>query len=282
MTVTLGELLAQAAGRLRDAGVDNPRSDARLLLAAALGCSREVVMAYPERAVPPDDVALAEAYIARRAAREPVSRILGAREFWSLPFAVSPAVLDPRADSETLVAALLAAVSAGQAARQLLDLGTGSGCLLLALLSELPAAWGLGLDRSFDALTAAQRNARALGLAGRAHFCQSDWCGAVEGTWDIVVSNPPYIASSAIAALAPEVRGHDPRAALDGGEDGLAAYRALLPGARRCLAPEGLLALEVGATQAAAVTALLRAAGFSRIENRQDLGGVERCLLARL
>jgi release factor glutamine methyltransferase len=265
---------------LRAAGVENPRGDARLLLAAALGCSRETVMAYPERPVPEAQAALAAAYIDRRAAREPVSRILGAREFWSLPFAITPAVLDPRADSETLVEAVLAAAAAGQPARRLLDLGTGSGCLLLALLNELPRAWGAGLDRSFDALAAARANAKALGMAERTAFLQGNWCDALGGPWDIIVSNPPYVASGDIEALAPEVRLHDPYSALDGGGDGLAAYRALVPAARRALPLGGLLALELGAGQADAVRDLLQAAGFGRIEGRQDLAGVVRCLLA--
>lgn len=276
----IGALLSEAAKGLRDAEVENPRGDARLLLAAALDCSREIVMAYPERPVTEEQATQMRGLVARRATREPLSRILGEREFWSLPFVIAPAVLDPRPDSETLVEALIAAVAAGQPARRLLDLGTGSGCLLLALLHELPEARGLGLDRFFDALTIARRNAQSLGLSARTAFLQGNWCAALSGTWDIIVSNPPYIESDAIADLAPEVRCHDPRPALDGGLDGLDAYRALLPGARRCLAPNGLLALEVGAMQAEAVTGLLRAAGFGRIESRQDLGGVVRCLMA--
>jgi release factor glutamine methyltransferase len=170
---------------------------------------------------------------------------------------------------------------AGAAALRLLDLGTGSGCLLLALLSELPSARGLGTDISHAALMTAQVNANRLGLAERAAFLQASWCEAIGPGWDIIVSNPPYIAEAVISALDPEVRCHDPQAALDGGADGLAAYRALLPGAVRCLAPGGLLALEVGAGQAGAVSALLAGQGFGQIDGKRDLAGVVRCLLAR-
>ena len=279
--MTVGELVARAAERLQAAGIENSRGDARLLIAEVLACRREIVMAYPERTLRAEERRSAEALIARRAAREPVSRILGRREFWSLSFAVTTAVLDPRADSETLVAAVLEHAPAGKAALRLLDLGTGSGCLLLALLSELPSARGLGTDISHAALMTARANANSLGLAERAAFLQASWCEAIGPGWDIIVSNPPYIAEAVISALDPEVRCHDPQAALDGGADGLAAYRALLPGAVRCLAPGGLLALEVGVGQAGAVSALLAGQGFGKIDGKRDLAGVVRCLLAR-
>jgi len=279
--MTVGDLVARAAGRLQAAGVENPRGDARLLIAEALVCRREMVMAYPERALEAKERQLAEALIARRAAREPVSRILGRREFWSLPFTVTTAVLDPRADSETLVAAVLEHAPGDRAAPRLLDLGTGCGCLLLALLSELTSARGLGTDTSHAALMTAKENAKRLGLARRAAFVQASWCDAIGPGWDIILSNPPYIAAAVISTLDPEVRCHDPQTALDGGADGLAAYRALLPGAVRCLASGGLLALEVGVGQAEAVSALLAGVGLRQIDAKPDLAGVVRCLLAR-
>ena len=279
--MTLGQLVEAAVEQLRAAGIENPRRDARVLIAAVLDCAPQITMAYPQRPVAPKETQAVESVIARRAAREPVSRIMGEREFWSLPFLITPAVLDPRADSETLVEGVLAALAGRAHPWRLLDLGTGSGCLLLALLSALPQAWGLGVDISYGALAVARENARQLELAGRSGFLRGNWCDALSGRWDVIVSNPPYIASADIPALDPEVRCHDPVTALDGGGDGMAAYRALLPAARRCLAPRGLLALEVGAGQASAVSALLRHAGFGGIESKRDLGGVARCLLAR-
>ncbi|MGE5766906.1 MAG: peptide chain release factor N(5)-glutamine methyltransferase, partial [Bacteroidota bacterium] len=262
-SATLAEAVAAAVARLAAAGIDDPRRDARLLICRLLGGGPELLLARPERVLTPDEGARIAAAVARRAAREPVSRILGEREFWSLPFGLNAATLDPRPDSETLVAAVLAALPAvlpGRAAPlTLLDLGTGSGCLLLALLSELPDATGCGIDISAAAVEQATANAARLGLAGRARFLHRSWAEGMdpEAAWDVVLSNPPYIASGEIAGLAPEVAAYDPRAALDGGPDGLAAYRALVPVAARLLRAGGLVALEVGAGQAEAVEVLL-------------------------
>lgn len=280
---TLAEVVAAATARLCAAGIEDARRDARLLACRLLGAGPELLLARPERVLTPEEAARIEAAVARRAAREPVSRILGEREFWGLSFGLNAATLDPRPDSETLVAALLAALPDHAAPLSLLDLGTGTGCLLLALLSELPQATGCGIDISAAAVEQAATNAARLGLAARARFlCHSWGCGLDigEGRWDVVVSNPPYIASGEIVGLAPEVAAYDPAAALDGGADGLAAYRVLIPAAAAVLRPGGLIALEIGWGQAAAVEALLAEAGLAPLQRARDLAGVERCLLA--
>ncbi len=278
---TLGAALESAAARLRRAGVAAPRRDARLLLAACLGAGPERVVGYPERPLGAAEADRFEGFVARRAAREPVSRILGRREFWGLDLRLDAAVLDPRPDSETLIEALLEALPDRGARLRILDLGTGSGCLLLALLSELPAAEGLGIDISPEALASAAGNAAALGLAARARFRIADWRRGLDGHWDVIVCNPPYVADSELAGLEPEVADHDPRLALAGGPDGLSAYRALAPQVARVLAPGGILCFEIGIGQAGAVAELLQAAGFAAPRRRRDLAGVERCLLAR-
>jgi release factor glutamine methyltransferase len=254
--------LARATEILRAAGLEDPRAEARAVL----------------RAVPE---AQHEQALAERAAGKPLSRILGRREFWSLEFALNEATLDPRPDSETLVEAVLKELGERDRPWRLLDLGTGTGSLLLALLSELKAAWGLGVDLAPRAASQARANAAALGLAGRSAFLADDWGASLSGGFDVVLSNPPYIASDQLPGLAPEVRLHDPAVALDGGSDGLAAYRALLPQARRLLRQGGLLALEIGFDQREAVEALLRPAGFSPLACRSDLGGRPRVWLAR-
>lgn len=277
---TVGEALARAAARLRAAGVDGARRDARLLLAAALGVAPDRILARPERSLGPGEAARAEGLVARRAAREPVSRILGAREFWGLTFALAPATLDPRPESETLVEAVLERIADRNAPIRILDLGTGTGCLLLALLSELPAARGLGVDLSEGALAAARANAARLGLAARARFERRNWGRGLAGPWQAIVSNPPYIREDEFEALAPEVKRFDPRSALVAGPDGLEAHRTLVPQAARLLAPGGILALEVGAGQAGPVEGLLVSAGLAPVGRIGDLGGVQRCLLA--
>ena len=292
---TIARTLAAAAARLAAAGVADPRRDARLLIAAAIEAGPERLIAEPERVLGAAEAARIEASISRRAAREPVSRILGRRGFWSLEFEITPDTLDPRPDSEALVAAVLARIGAQGlvgAPLSVLDLGTGSGCLLLALLSELPAATGLGLDISAAALDVARRNARNLGLSDRARFEIGDWAGGWPGdwpgdwgagsadSWQVIVSNPPYIKDSEIGDLAPEVARYDPKMALTAGSDGLDAYRNLLPRAARLLERGGVLALEVGRGQQDAVTALLAASGLTPLSRYRDLGGIERCLLA--
>jgi len=277
---TIRSALAECRAALAGAGVDSAALDARLLLAAALEVPVEQVVAWPERRIEPAAQDRLAALLARRAAREPMAHILGRREFWSLDFAVTCDVLIPRPDSETLVAAALAQIADRTAGVRLLDLGVGSGCLLLALLSELPHATGLGIDCSAAALAVAQRNATALGLAGRARFARGSWLEGVDGRFDIVISNPPYIACAELATLAPDVR-YEPRAALDGGEDGLDAYRIIAAGVPAVLAPGGFAAIEIGAGQAEFVTAILRRAGLEPWLECPDLSGTTRCLLAR-
>jgi release factor glutamine methyltransferase len=292
---TIARTLTAAAARLAAAGVEDPRRDARLLIAAALEVGPEHLIAHPARVLEHAETARIEALIARRAAREPVSRILGRRGFWSLDLEITPDTLDPRPDSETLVAAVLARIGAQGlvgAPLSVLDLGTGSGCLLLALLSELPAATGLGLDISAAALQVARRNARKLGLSHRARFAAADWAGdwagdcagdwgaGLDGSWQVIISNPPYITEAEIGELAPEVARYDPRLALTAGFDGLDAYRKLLPQAARLLGRGGVLALEVGRGRQDAVTALLAGSGLTALGRHRDLGGIERCLLA--
>lgn len=281
MDATIERLLLDAVARLRDAGCDTPRLDAVLLLAAALGLTPDRVRLEPARPVPAETAAIFAGWLTRRAAREPVARILGHREFWSLDFIVTPDVLDPRPDSETLVEAVLRALPDPGRALHMVDFGTGSGCLLLALLHALPQARGVGVDASPAALAVARRNAERLGLWPRAAFAASDWGQGLAGPFDLLISNPPYIPSAEIAALAPEVAHHDPAAALDGGADGLLAYRQLVPHLARLAAPGALVALEVGAGQAPDVEQLLVAGGFHSPVRHADLGGHERVLLAR-
>ena len=280
---SLAQALTAAAARLEAAGVEDPRRDARLLIAAALEVGPEHPIAHPERVLEGAETARIAPLIARRAAREPVSRILGRRDFWSLDLKITPDTLDPRPDSETLVAAVLERIGAQGlvgAALQILDLGTGSGCLLLALLSELPSATGLGLDISAAALGVARENARNLGFSDRARFERGDWGAGLGGSWQAIVSNPPYIRDQEIGELAPEVARYDPKSALTAGPDGLDAYRALLPQAARLLAKGGVLALEVGRGRQDAVETMMVASGLAPLGRYRDLGGIERCLLA--
>ncbi len=278
--MTLGEYLQTATRRLREAGVESPRGDARLLLSIALDKDPAFVIAHPDAPLGEETRARVEALLARRAEREPVSRIRGQREFWSLPLKVTADTLDPRPASETLVEAVLKRIGDRSAAIRILDLGTGSGCLLLALLSELPAATGLGVDISDAALDVARENAAALGLAERAQFERRCWGEGLGSGWSLVVSNPPYIGEAEVASLPPEVSRYDPLQALTAGPDALSAYRAIIPAALHLLAPDGLLALEVGAGQAAAVKSLIAEAGLTLLASARDLAGVERCLIA--
>lgn len=277
--MTVGEALAEATKRLAEAGIERPQAEARILLEAASGRGRGQIIAFPEHALTSAQRDRFDAQVSRRCAREPVSRILGKREFWSMSFAVGPATLDPRPDSETLVAAVLARIPDRNAGITLLDLGTGTGCLLLALLSELPQAQGVGIDISAGARDTAATNAEALGLSARAAFRLGDWARDISAQFDVIVSNPPYIESTSIAGLEPEVAQYDPRGALDGGADGLSAYRALIPQAAERLKPGGLLALEIGAGQGEAVRVLAAQAALIDLGSARDLAGIERCLL---
>ncbi|WP_081689145.1 peptide chain release factor N(5)-glutamine methyltransferase [Inquilinus limosus] len=275
----IAEALRDGTARLAVAGIDSAMSDARVLLMAALGWDRTALLSRAAEALPEAAAARYAGFLARRAGREPVSRILGRREFWSLDFALGPATLDPRPDSETLVEAALAA--APDRILRVLDLGTGTGCLLLAVLHDRPAAFGVGVDRSEAAARVARDNARALGLANRAAFLVGDWATALGVRFDLVLSNPPYIPEGEIAALEPEVRDHDPRLALSGGADGLDAYRALAAALPDLLEPGGTAVVELGIGQAPAVTEMFRGAGLDIAGTPHDLAGIERCVVAK-
>lgn len=272
-------ILNRIAARLVTAGVETARLDARLLLATALGRD-DAVLPHETLLEWNDDLEDSLARLVdRRLAGEPVSRIRGWREFWSLRFLLSPDTLDPRPDSETLVAA---ALKAGQlmSTPRLLDLGTGSGCLLLACLSELPEATGLGLDISSAAVVTAAQNATHLALSERAHFETASFADdlGIYGMFDLVICNPPYIPAGEVATLVPEVNKFDPARALDGGEDGLASWREVLPAIARQLVADGQAFVEIGATQQAAVTAIAADCGLIVSQSHADLAGIVRCL----
>jgi release factor glutamine methyltransferase len=239
------------------------------------------VFARPERVLGAAERARIAAIRERIAAREPLGRVLGQREFWGLEFALSPDTLEPRPESETIIEAVLARLSDRRGPYRFLDLGTGTGCLLLALLSEYPRASGVGIDLAPGAAATARLNAAALGLHGRASFAAGDWGRALTGGFDAVVANPTYIATAAIAGLMPEVRDHDPRLALDGGEDGLAAYRAIAADLSRLLVPGGWFAGEIGMGQEGAIAAIVAAGGLAIETIVPDLAGMPRCLVAR-
>ena len=277
----IGQALQQAAATLKDAGLETPRLDARCLLGHVLGKDPATLSGCRDDVLSDERFGRFNELLNRRLDREPVSRILGTREFWSLPFDLEESVLDPRPDSETLVEAVLSTIGDGTVPFRVLDLGTGSGCLLAALLSELPQAFGIGVDIDPAALRVARRNLARIGLTHRAQFVCGNWGQALGGGFDVIVVNPPYIPSGEIESLAPEVINHDPHGALSAGLDGLDAYRNFLPQLRGLLAPRGLVALEIGRGQATAVTSLLSGSGFASIECHQDLAGVNRCLVAR-
>lgn len=276
MTTTLAQALQQATARLAAAGVADAARDARALLAHATGLAPDRLLFALQDPLPEPAADQFARAIAARAARQPVSQITGQRLFWGRHFRVTPDVLDPRPETEILIAAALE-----QPFARVLDLGTGSGAILLSLLAECPAARGVGVDLSPAALAVARGNATALGLGARAEFALSDWCAAVTGAFDLIVSNPPYIAAAEMAALAPEVRDWEPHLALTPGGDGLAAYRAIAAQAPAHLAPGGRILLEIGPTQGAAVAALCDAAGLAGIAILPDLDGRDRVVLAR-
>lgn len=275
----IGAALREAGQRLAAAGVEDAPRDARLLLQVATDLPTATLVGFPERDLDPAALSRFQGLLARREQREPMAQILGRREFWSLSFRVTPDTLDPRPDSETLVQAVLDRVPDRNAPLRLVDFGTGTGCLLLALLHDLPNATGLGVDLSAAALAVAADNARSLGFAERASFRQGDWAEGVTPSFDIVVSNPPYIERDTIAGLQPEVARFEPRLALDGGVDGFDAYRALLPATARLLRTGGLAAFEVGAGQADSVAAIGAAHGLRHIATVPDLGGMPRVVL---
>lgn len=276
---TLGEAVALLESQFQAADIDTWRIDARLLVAEAAGTSPQDVRLYPDRPLTDEQASVVLAFAGRRMAREPVSRIFGRRGFWTLDLAVTPDTLDPRPDTETLVDLVLAALPDRTQDVRFVDLGTGTGCILLALLSEYPKAQGLGVDASAGAVSVAAQNAQQTGLADRADMVQGDWAsGLPDYCADVVVSNPPYIAESEIADLDRDVRDYDPMSALVAGADGLDAYRTMIPQAFRIVIPGGLVALEIGQGQADAVAALMAEAGFEDIFQRADLAGITRCV----
>lgn len=283
LPATVVAALRLGRARLQEHAIPHPRLEAELLLRHLLSISREALLVAPDRPLPPETARAYLALLERRAAHEPLAYITGHREFYGHDFLVGPGSLIPRPDSETLVDAVLDQVVDRTAPLRLLDLGTGSGCLLLSLLKALPKSSGVGIDISHDALAIAGANARALGLQTRTTLLEGDWFGALEpdDRFDIIVSNPPYIREEDIAALMPEVSLHEPPLALSGGKDGLDAYRMLAPNLSRHLSPGGVTALEVGAGQARAVEALLTLAGLDILAARSDLGGHERVVPAR-
>lgn len=280
-SMPLDRLLAEAADMLRAAGLEQARFEARALAAALLGISRESMVAEPQQAVAMKSVRALRNGVARRATREPFARIVGFREFWSLDFALSPDTLVPRPETEGVVEAALAAVADRRAPLTILDIGTGTGCILLALLKELPDARGLGVDIAEGAVETARGNAARLGFAERASFRAGDWLTGVNSRYDVIVCNPPYIADGDRAGLAAEVALFDPALALFAGADGLDAYRAIVPGLPDVLTPGGVVVFECGAGQARDVAHLMERTGFEDVVTRRDLAGIERVVSAR-
>jgi release factor glutamine methyltransferase len=269
----------------KSSAIDSAELDARILVGAVTGLDLTGMITAASRPLTSDESTRLEDFTRRRLAGEPVARILGLREFWGLPLQLSAGTLVPRPDTETVVELALEMLRASAPARRplrIVDLGTGSGAILLALLSELPDAFGYGTDISVEALRTARGNAVDLGLASRAAFVACDYAAALSGTFDLIVSNPPYIRSLDIAGLATEVRDHDPLRALDGGADGLDAYRTLIPQAARLLAPGGILAVEVGEGQSADVEPLMASVGLI-LEGppKADLAGIRRAVAGR-
>ena len=276
MTLTLVKAWGQAKARLDAAGLSGPVIDARLLVEAAADATRADIVTDPQRALTEAQEATLEDYLARRVKREPVSHILGRKGFWKIMLNVTPDVLTPRPDTETVVEFSLREFPE-TAAWSVLDLGVGSGAILLAILADRPAARGLGIDISDEALAVARDNAAALGLESRVALLRSDWTTLLDGdAFDLVVSNPPYIATDVIETLEPEVRDHEPRVALHGGADGLDHYRTLAPEILRVLKPGGRFAVEIGYDQKDAVEALFKAAGAVFVQTIRDLSDKDR------
>lgn len=275
---TLVSAWNEAKRRLEKAGIDSPVIDARLLVEAAAGATRADILSDPRRALDDTQTEALDALLARREQREPVSHILGAKGFWKIMLRVTPAVLAPRPDTETILDVVLPFFGEAEAF-SMLDLGVGSGAILLAVLAERPAARGLGVDASDEALAVARENGANLGLSGRAVFLHTDWTAGLDNDqFDLVVSNPPYIRRGDIASLPPEVRDHEPRLALDGGRDGLDAFRAIAPQILRVLRPGGRFAVEFGIGQKDAVLALFAEAGAVELAVTRDLADRDRVL----
>ncbi len=276
---SVGAFLCQAGQMLRAAGIETPRQEARLLLAYSMACREEDLLRDPRAPVPDAAARRFGDLLSRRLAHEPMAHLLGHAGFWTLTLETSPATLIPRGDSEAIVEAALAAFESRDRIRRILDLGTGTGALLLAVLAESPAAFGVGVDLSPAAAALAARNAAANGLAQRAAFVCGNWSEAITGRFDLVLANPPYIESAEVPRLMPEVARYEPSLALDGGADGLDAYRVLVQAMPGLLTPGGRAVFELGQGQRPAVEGLAREAGLVAVAARHDLGGIERALV---
>jgi release factor glutamine methyltransferase len=276
------EARRELAAALAGAGIESAELDARIFVCAGLGITHAAFIGEP--GLPIGSAAkVIEAYARRRLTHEPVSRILGYRDFWDARFEITSAVLDPRPETETLVDTVLGVLKGRlQEPLWLLDLGVGSGAILAALLHSLPKSFGVGLDVSAEACAVARRNFANLGLTERSSVACGNWTAALRGSFDVIVANPPYIIRNEIGGLAREVRDYDPHLALDGGDDGLAAYRRIIPDLRRLLSPHGYAAVEIGSGQSPDVSEIFRAAGFEGLSITHDLAGHDRVVLAEL
>jgi release factor glutamine methyltransferase len=284
---TAGELMISISERLKQVGIDNPQLDAKFFVAHACDVEPSSLYSGSSLEVPEDKIEIINSYVKRRLDKEPVFRILGKREFWSLEFELSPETLEPRPDSETVIEAILENVSK-QKALDIVDMGTGTGCLLLSALSEFPRAKGVGIDIASGAVETAMKNARNLGLSDRSKIVNVNWgdvdfssmvCGLTEkGYFDVVIANPPYIPREDIELISSEVKNHDPIRALDGGEDGLDAYRTLSEKSAQLLKKGGMVFFEVGINQAEDVKQMLEKKGFVECKTKKDLAHIDRCV----
>lgn len=279
--ISAKDMLREAVMTLQRAHIETASLDARLLLEHALGLSREQLLLAIDQPVEEWQESHYRELITKRVDRQPVAQLIGKREFWGMVFEVSCNTLDPRADSETLVQGVLKEHARRDRPVRILDLGTGTGCLLLSLLSELPSATGIGADICDKALAIAKNNAQALDIQARAQFIASNWFENIDGTFDIIISNPPYIATQDIENCPPEVARHEPKLALDGGADGLDCYRAIIGALPRFLAKDGIVALEMGMGQQPALESLAAANGLHVHSVKQDIQGLPRCILLK-
>jgi release factor glutamine methyltransferase len=276
----LGTLYASFKNELKLSGIESASIEARILLTHSLNISDAIIIGYPETLVDSEYVDILKSKIKRRKSGEPISYIVGSREFWSLDFKVTPDTLIPRQESELLIDLALQNISDRRLPLSILDLGTGSGCLLLSLLSELPFATGIGIDISQPALDVAIDNAKTLNLSSRVSFQNRDWFEGMEGQFDLILSNPPYIKISQISDLETQIKDFEPVLALNGGDDGLEHYRRIGQGCAKKIATSGFLLLEIGANQAGDVSDILLKSGLSKVKIYKDFSNLERCILA--
>ncbi len=280
-STTIADRLKWAREQLHALSIDSSILDARLLLKHTLKCCDEFVLGHPEYLLSSKQIEDFEGVITRRAQYEPVAKIIGEREFWGLPFYVTKDTLDPRPDSEILVESVLECIPDRSLPLRILDLGTGTGCLLLALLSELKAAQGVGVDFCPKALKVSDLNAKRLQMESRVEFVQGNWGRDIAGAFDVIVSNPPYIEASEIKQLSKQVKDYDPLLALQGGEDGLACYREIMPQINSLLVPGGFVAFEIGKGQEQEVKSIIMDRGLVTMKCVPDLAGIPRCVLAK-